>query len=1486
METDEESAQSFDITVDPTPEEKEQERYKVLSPDFGILVNEDFDVRKDYCSTELWSLLESLALPETKRYVTRYVRHCTFAAETWLARIVRYHIVMSKKPPMGSTREEEERERPPSIIPPDFNERIRPLIESIVKKVRHRRWRCSISKKYLDSMCTYTLCPMFSYDEKESPGPTILDDPDDPSCYPTFPGGFGEEPDPIVNLSDGVLRVRVPDRQPGDSFRRVSKEVNISKDHSPESPELVPLLWQLELRLIALLYLDSEWIKDETTVRCFPHLGDSRVLFSVYRKEECDRPILAYNVNQVRNALGRLYSRWNDLAPSRELYYYFCFLRDRVALLSISSLCATIERKFSGSFSSAESTLAGVPAAPAGGLPVRRTPTSRLDIQKEKQSGFQSIPRAIDPVYAFGKYVGNNLKATIEGVTSVPVNELDGSFTKETVITRGTFGKETSGDTLTSEESVYEFSEAELLRMSEKRVTRDEKLARLHRRRLYKRLTRRQKLKELIDKEISQDHSSVFSSIAEAGDYRNKDVESAEVFVGDAHEEPSVVKNALRKLGGDIFSSSDEEDSWDEEEFFNDGGDDGMEHEETNPLGLKLRKRSRKKKKKGEEASTASGSAAGALDAVPTDENFFRNYGSHGERMYSQLGETIKDEDICAEVITHHLIASIKNDAEGGTGNHPKIASDAPALFSDIFLSCLTTDTFLATQPAPGKSGTGGMQKTVKSITHTNEAFIMETHALMSQIEQEIQCWNLMDTLNSFTSEYDEWYGTVSRERVLEGMPWKFSPPLGHGVDIPMDDGLLHLESLSGISGISGIDLEDDPVALLEYAIEFERAKIENVLKMCFSFSRGKRNQFISRNIREESFCHFLNPGEPEFLLLVCGLKNSSIVPSIIVSRLRQNDVDRLAKIIDEKKVYKMIEEFAQFNDLGIGKKNIASQKYAAYLFEYRCCGKHRGSEARLLDTSSVGRARPEHHASSMEIHTLVQQFSSISLNNVLDVHLSQTLGPTMQGGLFNDGEDNDEEFTETETETGTENQYSIFPTRPQLRRMHKHEHRCRFLSPDLSAPWQSPRGLVRVVRAILIRCIHYYMKEISHLIDARSFFFNSWMTVKLCNNPTFVNLYAIREGLLMETIRRAERREEIPKGPDGGPLESTIPSSPPGPEHEEDDGELPEMEEGDGEYGEKRVPTRQEIASLFSSTVSSSSHTPSHSESSGTSEAEESRAEVSEVLDERPRIFSFTPDFTSIMRARAEDRCMQFYFRCPVVLQCMSGSFLWNPGTCTSKECLGADSLLGFHSWLYDMTHHISSELIPELLIQNAFYLESSKSQTWTLPEHGSIGAKKIHIGLLDSVEDYVSLYASAHNIYGESDYEDKGMHYKYLLMLLGNMPSFGNLGMYCTLAQHLCTFVIHMDVMLFPHILETFSIHMEGSPTKGKPNLADDAETAGLDAQASSHTGRRRGARPVDPSIRYVEHEETSQFREVSGEGMDEDFGSVPMYYPRAST
>jgi hypothetical protein len=1109
-----------------------------------------------------------------------------------------------------------------------------------------------------------------------------------------------------------------------------------------------------------------------------------------------------------------------------------------------------------------------------------RTRPSRSPPRSKPQK--RSIPVTIDPKYAFGQYVGKNLKATVERVTKSTTDDLDELLirlhtnsktnvnTNKTRITRSSFSENETkemdeGDDDDDDDDRYAMEVEERLRKAEERETLVERLAISRRIKIYKRLTRKQRLRETISAQIANNRENAFDAIAEEGDYRTTRTEEGSTkensghdlpFLGDTHEEPSVVRKALRKLGEDIFSSSEEDDEFDD---FDDDDDvfngDGIARRGDGLVGMKKKKK--RKKKDGPELSTASGSHATRVNIAPTDEDFFHNYANLDDgRMYAQLGQLIKDEDICAEVTTHHLIACISNNLSG-TDNHPRVGSDIPVHFSDAFLSSLTTDTFLTEQKSSEKT------KQVKCITRTNDSFLLETHALMSQIEQEIQTWNLLYTL-SIDRKHD---GLASNLREKSNDDDEYTDSrvkwISRRDDDDDDENSRNDSKFSLTLDFTEFSGNEDE-ALLEYGIEFERCKIENVLMMCYSFSRGKRNQFISRNVREEAFCHFLNPGEAELLLCVCGLKNSSVVPSIIVSRLRQNDVDRLAKIIDEMTIYGVIEEFANFNHLSIRDRNIASHKHAKHIFESTC----------LMNTSPETPKRRKHdetHRGTEDINVLMRQLMQFTIRDALDVHLEHNL----RGGLNPMLHENIAEETKHAEDKKIE--YSIFANRETLRKMYQHDHNHRFLSPDISVPWQSPRGLTRVIRVLLVRCINFFMKEINHVIDARAFFFNPWMTIRLCNNLSFITLLNIREDLL----RQDEEENDESIVTDNSSVEDDPSVVEKDPSVIEEDEFVVEEEEEHSSI----VPTRAEIASLFSTTNDSSSENDDDDHDDDDNDDER----VSSMEMHFVRV-PFTPEFASAMRTRMENYCMDFYHRCPVVLHCMTGCFLWNPSTCTTEECIGADSLLGLHTWLYHMMRHISIHLIPELLVHNTLYLETSKSHSWRIDRNqlGDIVGNPYPV--LWSDEEKMKLFARVHSVYKDSSYLDGGMHYTYLLMLLANMPYFGNRGNYCTLIQHVCTFVVQMNLMLFPHILECFSIHIEDAPPVDKTTLPDTEESGA-------------GIRPVDRTIQYYEPEmcDNNDDDDVDDVGMgdddddddddddgmgDEFVSSIGIFCPRPST
>ena len=1084
--------------------------------------------------------------------------------------------------------------------------------------------------------------------------------------------------DPLSNESyfhraekpNGLLTREIITKKPGNPFRDVVKSITLKDNKSNDSIDIVPLLWQLELRLVALLHLDSDWIGDETTIRCFPKLGDSRVLFSVYKQEECSRPILLYNIGQVRSAIGRLHHRWNDLHPSKDLYHYFYFLRDKISIISISSLHSIIKR----SIRLQSSTKRSVVRNGGRGSPSIPTTTLNKTIQCK-------IPDVINPVNSFGDYIGNNLKTVIEETTKISLNKLEQMISNESL---GTFRSQKRKQPNENMEQVAQFKKN-----------------------LHSKITKKQKLLKLINEKINEDTSSVFNSVIDNIDKPNDVTDDTNTknirFIGDNQDDPYIVKHVMNKIGGNIYSSSSES----SEDMNDECCYTSTKHDENNKEGTQEH---RKK--------------------VVTDEDFFYNYTKLNTSLYSQLESKVKDEDLKSEIITHFIISKMENKNKG-TSNNLK--------FSNLFLSCLTSDIFLSNKNNK-TSKTNIHDQCISCITRPNDLFMLESHALLSQMEQELQTWRVvMQTL-----EHDDEKQSLDSVHL---MPWKHK-------HVPLEDRELKL--------MKHWDVKEDEFdfALTEYAIEFERSKIECVLKMCYSFARGKRNQFLSRNFRDESFCYFINPGEAEFLFLACGLTNVSTNPSTIVSRLRGNDVDRLTKIIDETTFYNIINEFASFNELDIYKVNIAPQQHAKYIFNFRC------GAAR---TDHVGTINDHEYKTNemQKIESLIRGMTTVSLTRMHDYYLVDSL--QKGDNAHHPGEKEKEKEKEIEKIV-----YSEFPSKLTLNALYSHDRKYSFLSQNSSILWKSPRGMLRIIKTMLFRCINFYMKEISHLLDARCFFFNVYMTIRLCNDMTFLKLSEMRKKILKNTKKNEK-----------------------------------ESDESDGEYNNNnqpkrkqnkdvsRIPTLGDIAELLGDKQETNNDGVDN---------EESTEEENEENSDDKKIFCFTLEFCSLMKARFEDVCCDFYYNIPVVLQCLSGSYLWNPKTCVTKECLGGDSLLGFHTWLHEMMLHMSKYLIPELLAQTKFHDEYSRSKKWSVCNNGL--ARYVDE---NNTLELVSLYISNSSVYHNSKYKDGGMFYKYLLVLISNIPRFGHGSNFTFITQYICTFVVQMCVMLYPHLLEMFSIHIE---------------------------------------------------------------------------
>lgn len=1319
---------SVEIEICKTLEEQEAEKYTVLSSNFQDLVNDTFDPGKDYRSLRLWRLLSEIELPQTKRFLVRYIRHCTNASEKWLARIIRIHT--------DTKRPKEVLERLRNIlIPLEFEDEMFSCIEKIIMAVRKRRWECCITKKYIDALCIHTLCPTFEY-----------------SISP--------------DQKYGVLRAKPAREQVGDPFRLITREVNISKDNSNNSCRLTHLLWRLEMRLIALLYLDLYWVRDKTTVRTYSQLADSRILYSIYRSEECDRPILSYNIHQLRCAIGRLYTRWNDLSPSHDLCQYFKMLRDRICILSISSLCLTIDRKIGSR---------------------KRQTGSRGPPVSSPRSLVDRIPSSLNPLYGFGKYIGSNMRKVIESVTGMSIYQLDSDPTQ---VSRGTKEKGLVSSRKTSGMGkVFSRGEYETLRVDD----------------LYKRLVRKQRIRQEIDSKM-EGSGTVFDSIADEGDYRtepNAEKDTARrrrktgktSMLGDTEDQPRIVRQTLRRLGTQSSSSSSsEEEDFDSEEDKRDRVSFGTSS--VPPSQRRRRRRRRRQKKRpvhrssdGRTGSVATEQGNRSNPSNEADDDFFRFYSKGNETIYSRLGESVKDEDICNEVTTHYIVACNKN--AGGMLSHPKIPSDSNVSLRDILLSCLSTDTFLVKHQIT-------QEQMVKCVTHTNESFVEETHAMMCQMEQETEAYQMLTVLSH--PMHDEHQKLIDGHDILtcaDAMPWKHLSCL-HPL-LRDQSALFYGENM-----VLRLPYhEETPAVMNTYSTEFEKSKVENVLNWCWAYSRGKRNQFIYKNLRHKLFAHYLHPGEAELLLEVKKKTGASIIPSQIVSQFRQEELDRVEKILREMTTYDVMEQFATFNHFDIAQRNISSQQHGSYLFEKNCHPEARRPEPSAPGSSTV--------PTSEQVDHVVQFLQNLSLEEMLSVHHERHLLGASPFRLDHDASEEEEEEGSLPT---NEEEYPVEPRTSHLKRMYSQSKQYRFLNPSISVPWASPRGLTRLVRVLILECINFFMKEQSPLLDSRSIMFNPLMTIQLCNTPAFRKTVEERED------EQDFQEEDVPSRSFSSPRRNDPRVSYP-------------------RDVEDETPAREDVLALLCDGLPTVAESTEH------------------VVE---RVYAFTPELMESMKLRFEDQCEKFFDACPIIVQCMLGSFLWYPKQALAKECVGADSYLGFHSWLLAMIRHLSEHFLQDLLIHDYLHTESAKSSHWMIWSDPAADDPLPSSGA--NTLDCMMLYISTRSTYVESEYTDGGMYYRHLLMLLSKIPRFGKNGIASNKCQHLCTFAVKMCTMLFPHILESFSIHLQDAPERFDPG--DEERPTETETQ-TEHEGRiqDRGAgfvRPTNPTVRYIERETDS--------------------------
>ena len=1110
-EEEEEEPLNIEILADNV--QKEEDRYVVLSRTPNVLINAQVETQfksgdPDWTpwSTNMWELLESLALPISAAFLALFVRHCIHVCGLWIQRMLE----AIKETGNAS-----------SCIPENFKESILPRIQTILLRVQHRRWICSITKKYHDGICSSCLCPPFRYARQiEHKGYTLL-----------FP--------------------QTRNRVHGDPYRKVKQEVNTARSLGNNPHGMVPLLWALEFQLNVLSHLHRSWLKDKRTCLSFSTLRDSRTLFSIHDPGLCDIPIMEYDIKNLRDAIGRLHWRWNDMRPTDDLFEYFMMLKDRCAITSI--------------FAKVEHVRVDVS--------VSCTPSPSNKEEKKEKVSKASV---VCPNTAFSHFLGGNQQSSVMRLTS---------------------------DLIVSQKDVEEKGTVD--GMSEY-------------------FKKRQMLNDRISREV---HSMGmgFSALHDTST-RPTDKEITEwthdgkEAYGDMESQPLMVRNSLNRGSNMLDYSSGSEDEEEEKE-----------------------KGEKKKKEKG-------------------NDNFFESKTKKDASIYADFGRTVTDHELAEEILCRSVMSKVATEG----------VVDVPEFLKSVFLPCIST-----TVQVTKTLGTT-FHSTI--VTSTNRSFLVETHAMMCEMDEEIRAWNTLKFLCN-----DTWPST-------DGRKWR-----------EPEDFLISIQSIPRYMNEN-----------VDEKIAFERGKIQSALSWAYDFCNGKRNQFISRNIRELFFTQYLLPGEAEIMLNVNHLKHSSIVPSIIVSRLR-NDVERLDKLIYDFTLYNTMEEFARENGLSIPEGNQASVKLAKHIQE----GKE-GEESGDTRVPSL----------IQSFHRAMDMFKECSVRDMLESHI---IGES--GGI------------EEEEEEGGEEDHNVFhPSQKYLAYLSQYAPSMTYLNPSVSIAWKSPRGIVQVVRVILLQCMEFFMKEIHHMLEAKRFFFTKRMTLRLMNDPIFMEV-------------------------------------------------LDQREEGEEEE-EEEIPSRRDLYRILNHTDPSP---------------------IVEEIEFSSNVHLYA-SFRFFMKNRFEIHCQRFYHCFPIVLYCMTSSFIFWPRECIARECTGADSLMGYYSWIDASVTYISKHMIPHLLAN--FYLTVYDERQFFHSMSHVLGSVRRNVDTLERMKILERAYRGRFTRFSQSGYKDGGMHYRFLLMLISKMPKFGGKDKYSVVCSYTCTAVIKLARLMYPDILERNFIHIP------PPNFAKEEE------------------------------------------------------------
>lgn len=1273
LDIDDESVFSKDCLIDMEIMEdesrKERDRISILSTECNILFNKKIeDERKKgnpdwgFWTVKTWDLLDNLALPELTSSLCIYVRHCDYVLSNCIKDIMKE---------MKDIGKESNGKNPFrfSCVPFNFEKEILPKVKNILKKVQARRWKCSLSKKYQDCLCSSVHCPEFKY-EKEN-----INSYENREKEEGERGESGLFPSSLESFySMSFFKAK---KVEGDPFREVKREVNVSSTISNDSHKMVPILWSLEYKLISLIHFHKDWIIEERSCLYFPQLNDSRVLYSMHDISICNKSIMEYNIKEIRDALGRLHWRWNDISPSDDLFDYFNLLKERCALLSFLSKVDKI------------------------------TIFTKHNERRKKHHLSNEISnisiKIFDSSGAFSHFIGSNQKTKVLSLCS------DLIFN----------GKEQVSNEKSKTSSLQKISKKESMRRY---------------------FLRKKRINKKIEREIKS-MGSGFSSLYDTNYGKPSLSNGVNSIQGDPEKQPRIIRVNLDRGANllDYSSSEDDDDEKDDIDFSRERIQKTGKRRKT--IDNILHREKNKKKDLG---------TYGQISAE-SSENYFENKSYMDQNIYEDLGKNLTDNDICEEILTRKILSSVKDICID-----MKKYDDIEDYLDNTFMNCLSTSLHLNKKSfvnGDSNKKTNGKKEGVFSctcVTRTNLSFLMETHSIICEMNEDMNTW---DTLVFLSSES---LGNIDKRKRF----FRYRTPKW----IEKRDRSLNYTSM-----------EYFPKYLIENVseqIEYEKCKIESVISWAYDYCNGKRNQFMSRNIRELFFSHYLLPGEIEILINVNHLTNSSITPSIIVSRLR-NDVERLDKIIYEFTLYNTIKEFAKENGCKHEDGKIPSIRLGKNIYNFisNNLGKDNNDKNVVFKKTNRHNTFESNPSEISRFYKAIQFAQECSLRDMISTHTNYK----------------HQKLKKNKKQKEKSDQYKkqvdpvdlIYPSYEHLNKLSKYAPNISFINPNISMNWKSPRGITQILRVIFLQCLEFFLKEIHHSLEAKRFFFTKRMTTNLMHDPTFIEAVEEIENNIKndksEDKKTSEENMDLPSEGEGN-KESEI-------EALQGNGGDDAERESDADLSEEstlhRIPDRSEVFELLF------------------------RETETQITEENIKIYA---SFRFYMYNIFELECQRIYNTFPVVLYCMNSSFVFFPEKCFVIECNGADKLLGYYSWLDCSIRFISERIIPILFCHFNFSIEEKgdfiREMRYVIEDP--------HITEIERMQRMKEKYAKENSKYSNSPYSDGGIYYRDLLNIIGNMPSLGQKNKYSKMCYYLCKAIIQLCYILYPDILERNHIHV----------------------------------------------------------------------------